>query len=123
MTRRRKLGALNEDDIAAAAARSMRDCRLLPDECRDACRKGVQRFELELREHPETSKRRVELDRAPDARTVLLSLDDFCASQFKSGAQKIACLRGGKFAFDESTRISGVPDLGKPRRVRIIREH
>jgi hypothetical protein len=57
---------------------------------------------------------------------ILNLADDFCSTHFKSTAQKIACLRGAKFTFDEATReraaMVGVPKLGKPRRVKIIRE-
>lgn len=57
---------------------------------------------------------------------ILNLADDFCANQFKTDAQKIACLRGAKFTFDEAVReraaMVGVSKLGKPRRVRIIRE-
>lgn len=56
---------------------------------------------------------------------ILNLADDFCASQFKTDAQKIACLRGAKFTFDEAVReraaLVGAP-TGRPRRIRIVRE-
>lgn len=57
---------------------------------------------------------------------ILNLADDFCSTHFKSTAQKVACLRGAKFTFDEAVReraaLVGTSKLGKPRRVRITRE-
>jgi hypothetical protein len=57
---------------------------------------------------------------------ILNLADDFGAPQCKTDAQKIACIRGAKFTFDEALReravLVGINPLGKPRRVKVIRE-
>lgn len=123
MARKKRMGALTRDDISAAAARAQRSCRLLPEECRDECRAGINHLERELKEHPEMPRQRSELDGA--GLKILRSVDDFCATHFKTEKQRVACMRGAKFAFDEGVRFQpGLAGkaMGHPRRIRIIRE-
>ncbi|MGH9389655.1 MAG: hypothetical protein ACRD1Z_08575 [Vicinamibacteria bacterium] len=46
---RKRIGQITPDDVSAAAARALRACKGLPEECIPACREGVLATEREMK--------------------------------------------------------------------------